>query len=169
MTVKAWFRLEMENSWPIGMMISGILSMLAAIIVRFSVGAPYTALLELNACDILSPVWLFMTFWCLSFFVTGAAAGFILGYRICLYDAEKYKGCLLFIVLLLLELCWYPVLFGARLVLISALLSVLILALSIWVTGYFHRVSKLGGILCLLHDVWLIYVLILNFAILFHI
>ena len=168
MTVKAWLRMEMESSWPVGMMIAGILALVAAITVRCAVGAPYTALLELNAGDIMSPTWLLMAFWIFSFFITGAAAGFILGYQTHCNDLEKYKGCLLYVVLLLLELCWYPLLFGARLVLISTLLSVLILVLSVWITGYFYRVSKFGGILFLFHDVWLIYLLVLNFAILFH-
>ena len=168
MTPSAWLRMEMESSWPIGMVIAGALSMAAAITVRCAIGSPYAALLELNASDVASPTWLWMTFWIFSFFITGAAAGFILGYRAHGQDLEKYKGCLLYLVLQILELCWYPVLFGARLVLVGTLLSIVLLMLSVWVTGCFCRVSKLGGILFILHDIWLVYLLILNFAILFH-
>lgn len=167
MTVRAWLNMEMENSHPAFMVGGGILLLIAGLIVRFSVGGPYRVMMELGIADVVPPVWLMGILWSLSLFLIGCAAGFVLAYRPRGCEAEKYKGCMLFILLSVLELCWYPAFFGAGLVFVSVLMSLLILCLSVWITGCFYRVTKLGGMLLLLHSVWLIYMVILHFIIFF--
>lgn len=136
-------------------------------VVRFAVGNPHIMLMALDIGDIVPPVWLMTLLWSLSFFTIGAAAGFVIGFRVGGCEIDKYKGGMLFVLLAVLELCWYPTLFGAGLVFLSALESILILCFSVGATLCFYRVGKLAGILLLLHDIWLIYMLILNFAVLF--
>ena len=166
-TVNAWLGSEMERSNPFLMITCGILLTIGGILIRAFVGSPYRSILELGIKDIVPPAWLMTLLWSLSFFIIGAAAGFVLGYRMGGCDGEKYKGCMLFVMLVVLELCWYPTLFGAQLIFLSVLESILILCLSIAVTLSFYRVSKFAGMILLLHSIWLIYMLILNFAILF--
>ena len=72
-----------------------------------------------------------------------------------------------FVLLGVLEMCWYPTFFGAGLYFISVLESIMILCLSLAVTLCFYRVSRLAGMILLFHNVWLIYMMILNFAVLF--
>ena len=168
MTVSAWLNAEMENSNPIIMLLSGFLITVFGIVVRVTVGSPYRVMLELGINDLVPPAWVMTALWSLSFFTVGCAAGFVLVYRTVGREAEKYKGCLLFFVLAVLELLWYPTLFGAGLVFLSVLESILILCLSVCVTVIFYRVTRFSGMLLLLHDVWLIYMLILNFSVLFH-
>ncbi len=157
----------MDRSNPFLMVAFGILLTIGGILIRAFVGSPYRTVLELGIKDIVPPAWLMTLLWSLSFFIIGAAAGFVLGYRMGGCDGEKYKGCMLFVMLCVLELCWYPTLFGAHLVFLSVLESILILCLSIAVTISFYRVSKFAGMILLFHSIWLIYMLILNFAILF--
>lgn len=166
MTVNAWLTAEMERSSPFIMLTVGVLLTVAGILVRMTVGSPYRTILELGIGELVPPVWLMTVLWTLCFFIIGCAAGFALGYRNgC--NEEKYKGCMFFVLLAVAELGWYPVLFGANLVFISVLLSILILCLSLAVTFSFYRLTKFAGMLFLLHDIWLIYMLILNFAVLF--
>ena len=167
MTVNAWLNSELERSNPILMIAIGFLLVISAILVRAFVGSPYRTMMELGISDLVPPVWLMTFLWSVSFFTIGSAAGFVLGYRIRGCDGEKYKGCMLFVVLAVLELCWYPTLFGANLVFLSVLEAVLILCLSVAVTYSFYRISKFAGMILLFHDIWLIYMLILNFSILF--
>lgn len=167
-TVNAWINLEMEESNPVLMIASGVFLALLSLLVRFSVGSPYRVIMELGVLNILPPVWLLSFLRTASFLTVGSAAGFILGHKNKGFRLEKYKGGMLFILLALLELTWYPTLFGAGFVFLSALESVLILCLSVAVTGCFYRISKFAGVILLLHDVWLSYLLTLNFAILFH-
>lgn len=166
-TVNAWLNMEMNQSSLAMTVVVGILLMTAGLVVRFVTGSPHMMLLALDVGDMVPPVWLMGLLWSVSFLVIGCAAGFILAYRGSGCEVEKYKGGMLFVLLAVLELCWYPTFFGAGLIFLSALESVLILCFSIGVTFCFYRVSKLGGMLILFHDVWLIYMLILNFAVFF--
>ncbi len=167
MTVGAWLNMEMNQTRPMLMLVVGAIMLAGGMAVRFAVGNPYIMLLALDIGDIVPPVWLMTLLWSVSFFVIGAAAGFVLGYRLGGCEVDKYKGGMLFVMLAVLELCWYPTLFGAGLVFLSVLESILTLCLSVGVTLCFYRVSKFAGMLFLLHNVWLCYMLILNFAILF--
>ena len=167
MTVCAWINSEMEHSTPMVMIGMAVLFTLGGILVRAVTGSPYRMMLELGISDLVPPVWLMTFLWTVVLFTVGGAAGFILGYRERGLEGEKYKGCMLFVLLAVLELCWYPTLFGAGLVFISLLESVAILCFSVGVTICFYRISKFAGMILLLHDFWLIYMMILNFAIFF--
>lgn len=167
MTVSAWLNMEMECSRPMLMLLVGIMMVSGGILVRFFVGSPYLTLVALNIADLIPPVWLMTLLWTVSFFMIGCSAGFVLGYRRGGCEVDKYKGGMIFVLLAVLELCWYPTLFGAGFVFLSVLESILILCLSVGVTLCFYRVSKFAGMLFLLHDIWLIYMLILNFAVFF--
>ena len=167
MTVNAWLNAEMERSNPFVMLALGVFLTVAAILVRAWTGSPYEIMLALGIKDLIPPVWIMTLLWSIAFLTVGSAGGFVLAYRACGAEAEKYKGCMLFVLLAVLELLWYPTFFGAHLIFLSVLESILILCLSIAVTASFYRVTKLAGMLLLLHDVWLIYMLILNFAVLF--
>ena len=168
LTVSAWLNLEMSQSSPFLMILLGFGLMIAAVAVRIHVGSPYPVILSLGVKELFPSVWIMSIIRMLSFFTVGCAAGFVLGYREPGIEGEKYKGCMLFVLLAVLELLWYPTLFGSVWVLLSALESILILCLSVCVTVSFYRVTKFAGMLLLLHDVWLTYLLILNFSILFY-
>ena len=160
--------MELSQSSPALMLLLGLGLMIGGIAVRIHVGSPYGVILALGVKDLLPPIWIMSFLRALSFFTIGCAAGFVLGYRETGCPGEKYKGCMLFILLAILELLWYPTLFGTAWVFLSAMESVLILCLSVCVTVNFYRVTKFAGMILLLHDVWLAYLLILTFAILFH-
>ncbi len=163
----AWLTLEMNQSNSVLMLLIGALFTLGGILVRFAVGSPHMAILALNIGELLPPSWVMCLCWTVAFFTVGCAAGFVLGYRDPGCEVDKYKGCMLFVLFAVLELCWYPTFFGAGLLFLSVLECILILCLCVCVTVCFSRVSKLAGMLLLLHDVWLIYILILNFAVFF--
>ena len=167
MTVSAWLNMEMEHTNPLWMILMGGGLMLGGMLVRFFVGAPHGMLLSLGVNEMVPPAWLMALLWTVSFLVVGCAAGFAFGYRSRGCEVDKYKGGMLFVLLAVLELCWYPTFFGAGLLFLSVLESILILILCTGVTLCFYRVSKFAGMLLLLHELWLIYMLILNFAVFF--
>lgn len=72
-----------------------------------------------------------------------------------------------FLLLVGLELCWYPTLFVSALVFLAVLEALTILVLSLLVTVSFLRVSRLAGIVLVFHSVWVVYLMILTFAIFF--
>ena len=167
MTVGAWLNMEMEHTNPLWMILMGGGLMIGGMLVRFFVGAPHVMLLSLGVNEMVPPSWLMALLWTVSFLVVGCAAGFAFGYRAPGCEVDKYKGGMLFVLLAVLELCWYPTFFGAGLLFLSVLESILILILCTGVTLCFYRVSKFAGMLLLLHELWLVYMLILNFAVFF--
>lgn len=167
MTVNAWLLSELEQTRPAVMLLGGILMMGGGILVRWFTGSPYARMHELGIGEMIPPVWLMTLLWTLAFFIVGCAAGYVLGFRIRGCEGEKYKGCMLFVLVAVLELCWYPTLFGAGLLFLSVLESIAILCFAVGATVSFYRVSKFAGFLLLLHDVWLCYLLILNFSVFF--
>ncbi len=165
MTVRAWLNAETDCANPILTVGAGVLMLAAGIFVRMKVGSPYRVMLETGIADAIPPVWLMTLLWSASLFLIGCAAGFTLGYRKGGCGIEKYKGCMLFGLLAVSELLWYEIFFGKAFLFFSVLTAIGILCLSVWITALFYRVTKFAGMLFLLHDIWLIYSLILNIAV----
>ena len=164
MTPGAWLNSELERTNPIMMVAIGMLLTVGGILVRAFVGSPHRVLLELGIGDMLPPVWIMTALWGIALFSIGCGAGFVLGMRRGGYDGERYKGCMFFVLLAVLELCWYPTFFKAELYFLSVLESILILCLSLGVSFCFSRVSKFASAIFVFHTIWLIYMLILNFS-----
>ena len=167
MTSSAWLNSELEQSSSFLTVFCGCAMAVAYFIVRWLTGSPYRMMLELGISDIMPPVWLFSLLQLLGFFSIGCGAGLVLGWRDCNCSVDKYKGCLFFVLLAAVELCWYPTLFGGGLMLLCVLEALLMMFLSICVAVCFFRISGLSGILLSLHSVWLLYLLIFTCAVFF--
>lgn len=167
MTTLAWLNAEIRQTSLALSVICGCLCTIAYVTVRGSSGNPYAVMLALGISDLVPPVWLMTALHFLSFAVVGSAAGLVLGWRERGCAAEKYRGLLLFVLLLILELCWYPTLFRSAMVFLAVLESIAAVALSLAVAVSFWRVSRLSGLLLSLHCMWAIYLMILTASIFF--
>ena len=167
MSTLGWMSAEVrQTSLPFAV-ICGCLCAIAYVVMRGMSGHPYSVMLALGIADLVPPVWLMTFLRFLSFATVGCAAGLVLGWRERGCAGEKYRGCMLFILLMVLELCWYPTLFVSAMVFLAVLESVMILVLSLLVTVSFFRVSRLGGGILLFHSVWVTYLMCLTFSIFF--
>lgn len=162
-----WIDSELGQSNPYGMIFCGVFCTLAFLGVRLACGTPYRMILNLGIASLLPPIWIMTLLRGLSFLCVGCAAGLVLCRRERGVDREKYRGCLFFVLLMLVELLWYPTIFGSGLLFLGMLESILCLCLSVTVTACFSRVSKLASVILFLHTVWLIYLLILSCTIFF--
>lgn len=167
MTSAAWLNAELEQSSSFLTVLLGVLMTVAYFVVRWLTGSPYQKMLELGIADMMPPVWFFSLLQLFGFLTVGCAAGLVLGWRTSDCAAEKYKGCLLFVLMAAVELCWYPTLFGGGLLFLCLLEAILMTALCICVTVCFFRISTLAGILLTCHSVWLLYLLIFTCAVFF--
>lgn len=167
MTTLAWMSAEMRQTSLAFGVIVGCLCAIAYVIVRSTSGNPYGVMLALGISDLVPPVWLMTALRFLSFLTIGCAAGLVLGWRERGCAGEKYRGGMFFLLLVGLELCWYPTLFVSALVFLAVLEALMILVLSLLVTVSFLRVSRLAGIVLVFHSVWVVYLMILTFAIFF--
>ena len=167
MTVGAWLNWEMEQTKPFLMLVVGAMLTGVGFLVRFSVGSPYQRMPMLVHCEHLPPLWLLGVLWSAALFTVGCAGGFVVGHRDRSLITEKYKGGMLFLLLGAMELLWYAVFFGGGLLFASALLAVGVLCISVAATVCFARVSKFAGMILVFHNVWLVYMVVLNFYVLF--
>ncbi len=167
MTFAAWLNSEMEQTSLPLTIFCGILLGIACIVVRVVCGGPHRMILELGISKIVPPAWLLFLTRLIAFVAVGCAGGVVLGYRERGRGAEKYKGCMLFALLAVLELCWYPTLFVKGLVFLATLEALAMTFLAILTTISFLRVSKFSGIILIFHTVWVIYLTLLTCAVLF--
>ena len=114
MTTLAWMSAEMRQTSLAFGVIVGCLCAIAYVIVRSTSGNPYGVMLALGISDLVPPVWLMTALRFLSFLTVGCAAGLVLGWRERGCAGEKYRGGMFFLLLVGLELCWYPTLFVSR-------------------------------------------------------
>lgn len=167
MTSAAWINDELDQSSLVCTLFCGIVLTVAYFVIRSITGSPYRMMLELGISDIMPPVWLFSLLQMLGFLVIGCAAGLVLGWKDSSCAVEKYRGALFFVLMAVIELCWYPTLFGGGLVFLCVLEAVLMTCLSLMVAYSFFRISGLSGILLSLHSIWIIYLLIFTCAVFF--
>lgn len=167
MPFSGWLRVELEPCNIGAALFSGALAAILGILLKIFSKSPYPALLALGVGELVPPVWLMVLLWTISLFIVGASAGLILSYRERGCDSAKYQAGMFFLLLLVLEYLWYPLFFGAMMVFLSSLLSILILCCSVVATLLSMKLCRPVGIALLLHDFWLVYLLILNFAVLF--
>ena len=167
MTCAAWLNDELEQSSLFCTFFCGIVLTVAYFVIRFMAGSPYRVMLELGISDLMPPVWLLSLLQLMGFLIIGCAAGLVLGWRDVSCAVDKYKGALFFVLMAVIELCWYPTLFGGGLVFLCVLEAVIMTCLALIVVFHFFRVSALSGILLSLHCVWVIYLLIFSCAVFF--
>ena len=167
MTSAAWLNTELEHSSLFLTVFCGILVAVAYCVIRWVTGSPYRIMLELGIADIMPPVWLFSLLQLLGFLTVGCAAGLVLGWKDAGCAIDKYKGCLFFVLMAVVELCWYPTLFGGGLVFLAVLEALVMVCLAVCVAVCFFRISGLSGILISLHAVWLLYLMIFTCAVFF--
>lgn len=165
MTARAWLSRETAQTSVAATLAVGLLTLVCQIVVRSVCGGPYRLMLELGIQDLIPPVWLFTLLQALAFFTSGCAAGFVLGSRGPGCAAEKYKGCMIWVLATAVELCWYPALFAGGLVFAALLLALLAPVLAAAATVSFFRVSRFAGAVMVLHGVWLLWILVISFRV----
>lgn len=166
-TFSAWLNAELEECSLVMTVFVGLLLAASCIAVRSVSGSPHQMILQLDIKDLLPPVWLLSALRFLAMLTVGCAAGMVLGHKRSACQIEKYKGGMLFVLLAVLELLWYPTLFYWGLLLLTLIECLCMLLLAIAVTACFFKVSRFAGYIMVAHAVWLAYLLILAFAILF--
>ena len=137
------------------------------IFVRWVCGSPVAVIHMLGISSIVPPVWLMVLLSSASYVVGGVALGSALGQYACARNEKKYQGAMWFSIMASLGYAWYPVFFCSNLLFVSALISVLCLFCAVCTTICFAQVSFLSFWTMILYDLWLLYLLLLNFQVFF--
>lgn len=149
------------------MLIFAGVSLLIAIIVRFLAGSPRPAITYGNLSGIIPPVAVMTLLWMVWYILLGMAFGSVLYGRFCCNEVSRYKGGMLFVLMMSLGYVWYPLFFRAFAFFIALLICEAVLVLSFFVAVFFLRVRRLAGIVMLAFTAWMVFMTILNILALF--
>lgn len=155
------------TSGTLSMLIFGGLLLVIFFVVRLTSGSPYVVMQRLRLWSCIPPVFFTTLLFTLWYLTIGCAFGLCLGSPCRGREAEKYKGGMLFVVLAVLELLWYPCFFVRAEIFFALLLSLLCVLFCVGVFLCFLKVSGLCAGVMLIHCLWLIYLTVICLIALF--
>lgn len=108
----------------------------------------------------------YIVIWSLIYILIGAATGIVAGNCDSCRKRRRIKGLLLYALLILVSISWYPTFFRLQSLFISLILACTVLFISYFTMRMYVKVSVLSGIIMLIHTLWVAYLVLLNFCIL---
>jgi tryptophan-rich sensory protein len=147
--------------------LSAAVSLLLALVVRLLVGPPYRVITYCNLRGVLPPVWLLFFLWVGWYILLGGAFGVVLGCRSSPDEASKYKGGMLFVLMMALGYVWYPLFFGAAALFFALLVAEAVLVLAVLSALCFMRVKRSAALVMFLFAFFMVYMVVLNILCLF--
>jgi tryptophan-rich sensory protein len=111
------------------------------------------------------PRFIFPLIWTAMYILIGGASGMVLCGRDGFREADKYKGLLLFVVMMIFNVIWSPLFFAAYAFFLAFLDIVIMIILTIFIILFFRRIFFIAGLAMVIHIIWLFFCLLLNFCI----
>ncbi len=109
--------------------------------------------------------WLFILVWTFIYAILGFTFQIVLAEKSRHCSLPRVRGCILFVCMMIFNLIWCPLFFGAS-AFFSAFLNILIMILLVFFTAiYFWQVSIIASIAQFVLEIWLIYCAFLNLGI----
>jgi tryptophan-rich sensory protein len=142
--------------------IFAVVSLVSALVIRLIVGPPYRVIAYCNLRGILPPVWLMFLLWSFWYILLGAAFGVVLGCWPGSDEAAKYKGGMLFVLMMALGYVWYPLFFGAAELFFALLVCEAVLVLSVLCALCFLRVKRAAALVMFSFSAFMVYMVVLN-------
>ncbi len=111
------------------------------------------------------PAFLFPIVWTILYVLIGGAAGAVA----CVCDRSlegyKYKGLLLFVIMMVFNFIWSPLFFGAGAYFAAFLAIIMMIILTVFIIFFFSKIYKIAGAVMILYLLWLFYAAYLNIGI----
>lgn len=111
------------------------------------------------------PSFVFPLVWTIIYLLIGVTLGLVGGAKHVCRREEKYKGILLFVLMMIFNFLWCPLFFAAQATFIALFDVGMMIALSLGTRKYFARISTSASIIMAGYIAWLIYCFIINFSI----
>lgn len=111
------------------------------------------------------PRFIFPIIWTVIYIIIGGASGAVLCGRGGFREADKYKGLLLFVIMMIFNVIWSPLFFAAYAFFLAFLDIIIIILLSLYIFYFYKRIYYIAGAAMIVYMIWLFYSLILNFCI----
>lgn len=111
------------------------------------------------------PAFLFPIVWTFLYILIGGAAGAVACVRERVLQPCKFKGLLLFVIMMVFNFIWSPLFFGARAFFAALCAIVMMLLLTVLIIGYFRRIYSICAAVMVLYLIWLLFAFYLNLAV----
>lgn len=111
------------------------------------------------------PSFVFPLVWTIIYLLIGVALGLVWGAKHSCRMEEKYKGILLFVLMMIFNFLWCPLFFAAQATFIALFAVAMMIALSLGARKYFARISMCASIIIIVYLIWLTYCFLINFSI----
>ncbi len=170
---EAWcrrIRCAMNECSAVALLIGAGALMLCGVIVRGVCGSPYQSGMMMHFGRVIPPVWLMTLLWMTWYALLGAAFARVMFDRRCdgYTETVKYRGGMAYLAMLFLGFLWYPIFFCAARPFLGALIVLGVLILCILTALRYIKLFRGVAFLLLCHAVFLVWMLILNLAMVFY-
>ena len=138
-------------------LLCGVLSSLA--------GGSTESYRELVRPRLAPPPILFPIVWTVLYVLIGGAAGAVACSCDKSSEADKYKGLLFFVIMMVFNFIWSPLFFGAKAFFAALCAVIMMIALTVFTVWYFAKIYKIAAAAMVVYLVWLMYAAYLNLAV----
>lgn len=138
-------------------LLCGILSALA--------GGSTESYRELVRPRLAPPAILFPIVWTVLYVIIGGAAGAVACSCDKSSEADKYKGLLFFVIMMVFNFVWSPLFFGAGAYFAAFVAIIMMIVLTFFIIIFFRRVCRISAWAMIPYLLWLFFAAYLNLAI----
>ncbi len=120
---------------------------------------------EIELPSFAPPAIVFPIAWTILYALIGGAAGAIAGVRDKCAEADKYKGLLFFVIMMVFNFVWSPLFFGARAFVAAFAAIIMMIILTFFIIVFFSRIFKITALAMAVYLLWLFFAAYLNLAV----
>ncbi len=103
--------------------------------------------------------------WTILYALIGGSAGAIACSKDRALESEKYKGLLLFVIMMVFNFIWSPLFFGAQAFFAAFWAILMMIILTFLIICFFGRIYKLTAVIMTIYLIWLAFAAYLNLAV----
>lgn len=133
-----------------------------ALMVRFFTGSPYKIINYCGLRGVIPPVWVMVVMWIFWYIILGIAFGTVIGCKEIRNEASKYKGGMIFVIMMAMSYAWYPLFFGCGALFFGLLVCESVFILSILCAVCFTSVNRLSSLFMSAFSFWMLWMVGLN-------
>ncbi len=108
------------------------------------------------------PRFIFPIIWTAIYIIIGGATGAVFCGRDGFREADKYKGLLLFVVMMIFNVIWSPLFFAAFAYFFAFLDIIILITLTVFIIKFYSRIYYISAAAMIIYLIWLSYALLLN-------
>lgn len=145
-------------------LIGSLIILFCGILSAFA-GGSTEAYRELERPALAPPAFIFPIVWTVMYILIGGAAGAIVCSCERAHEADKYRGLLFFVIMMIFNFIWSPLFFGAGAYFAAFIAILMMIVLTFFIICFFARIYKLSAAAMAVYLLWLFFAAYLNLAI----